>query len=187
MSGSPTVIASKRNQDAIQIIRGERVMVDRDLAALYGVTTSVLNQAVKRHIERFPEDFMFQLTTEEAKHWWQDVTHRRLRSQTVILKRGQHLKHRPFVFTEHGILMLSSVLNSESAIKVNIEIMRAFVRFREFVTTHAELSTKSTELEGRVATHDEKIQAIFNAIRTLMTPAPMKVKQIGFRPKPTKK
>ena len=187
MKKSSAIIAPKRIQDIIQIIRGERVMVDRDLAALYGVTTSVFNQAVKRHQERFPEDFMFQLTAEEAKHWWRDVTARRLRSQTVILKRGQHLKHRPFVFTEHGILMLSSVLSSENAIKVNIEIMRAFVRLREFVTTHAELSTRFTELEGRVASHDEEIRAIFNAIRQLMTPPLSKVKPIGFRPKPTKK
>lgn len=186
MKRSSSIIAPKQIQDIIHIIRDERVMVDRDLAALYGVTTSVFNQAVKRHQERFPEDFMFQLTTEEAKHWWRDVTARRLRSQTVILKRGQHLKHRPFVFTEHGILMLSSVLNSKNAIKVNIEIMRAFVRLREFVTTHAELSTRFTELEGRVATHDKEIRTIFNAIRQLMKPPPAKVKQIGFRPKPMK-
>ena len=130
---------------------------------------------------------MFQLTMEEANDWWRDVMTRRLRSQIVTLKRGQHLKHRPFVFTEHGILMLSSVLSSENAIKVNIEIMRAFVRLREFVTSHAELSTRFTELEGRVASHDEEIRAIFNAIRQLMTPPPSKVKPIGFRPKPTKK
>ena len=187
MKKSSAIIAAKRIQDIIQIIRSERVMVDRDLAALYGVTTKAFNQAVKRHKDRFPEDFMFQLTMEEANDWWRDVMTRRLRSQIVTLKRGQHLKHRPFVFTEHGILMLSSVLNSESAIKVNIEIMRAFVRLREFVTTHAELSTRFAELEGRVASHDEEIRAIFNAIRQLMTPPPSKVKPIGFRPKPTKK
>ena len=95
MKKSSAIIAPKRIQDIIQIIRGERVMVDRDLAALYGVTTKVFNQAVKRHKDRFPEDFMFQLTMEEAKNWWREVMTQRLRSQTVTLKRGQHLKHRP--------------------------------------------------------------------------------------------
>jgi len=187
MSESRSLIAPKRIQDAIQIIRGERVMVDRDLAPLYGVTTKVLNQAVKRHRDRFPADFMFQLAMDEAQNWWREATNQRLRSQIVTLKRGQHLKHRPFVFTEHGILMLSSVLNSENAIKVNIEIMRAFVRLREFVTNHRELSTRFRELERRVASHDEEIRAIFDAIRQLMTPPPASVKQIGFRPRSSKK
>lgn len=111
---------------------------------------------------------------------------RRLRSQTVTLKRGQHLKHRPFVFTEHGILMLSSVLNSERAIKVNIEIMREFVRLRRLILTHGELTAKLTELAQRVATHDGDIQAIFTVIRQLITPPPAKTKQIGFRPKALK-
>src|SRR5258705_13434002 len=109
MIQSLTNIPLERIEKAIYLIRDEKVMVDRDLAALYGVTTKAFNQAVKRHKDRFPEDFMFQLTMEEANDWWRDVMTRRLRSQIVTLKRGQHLKHRPFVFTEHGILMLSSV------------------------------------------------------------------------------
>ena len=114
------LIPVERIEKAIHSIRGERVMLDRDLAAMYGVATKVFNQAVKRHQERFPADFMFQLTKEKAVLI-------RLRSQSVTLKRGQHLKYLPYAFTEHGILMLSSVLNSQRAIQVNIEIMRAFV------------------------------------------------------------
>jgi len=117
-------------------------MLDHDLASLYGVTTKVLNQAVKRHKDRFPEDFMFQLTIEEARIWWTEVKGGGLRSQIVTLKRGQHIKYRPYAFTEHGILMLSSVLNTERAIKVNIEIMRAFVRLRRILASHAELARK---------------------------------------------
>jgi hypothetical protein len=105
----------------------------------------------------------------------------------VILKRGQNIKHLPYAFTEHGILMLSSVLNSERAIHVNIEIMRAFVRLRTLVAAHSELTAKFTELERRVTTHDGHIRAIFDAIRQLMMPPPASVKQIGFRPKPLKK
>jgi len=105
-------------------------MLDRDLATLYGVSTKVFKQAVKRHRDRFPFDFLFQLTIDEAREWWLAVNANRLRSQTVTLKRGRHLKIRPYAFTEHGILMLSSVLNSERAIQVNIEIMRAFVKLR---------------------------------------------------------
>jgi hypothetical protein len=145
MKNSSDIVATERIQTSIHIIRGERVIVDRDLASLYGVATKVFNQAVKRHKARFPEDFMFRLTTEEAKDWWREVMTRRLRSQTVTLKRGQHLKHLPLVFTEHGILMLSSVLNSERAIKVNIEIMREFVRLRKHILAQSELTAKLTE------------------------------------------
>jgi phage regulator Rha-like protein len=187
MGSSSATITPERVKNAIYVMRGERVMVDRDLATLYGVSSKVFNQSVKRHKNRFPEDFMFQLTTEEARNWWLERMATRLRSQSVTLKRGQHLKYRPFVFTEHGILMLSSVLNSERAIQVNIEIMRAFVRLRKLVAGHRELTAKLTELERRVASHDEHIEAIFNAIRQLMTPPPARVKQIGFRPKALEK
>ena len=116
------MIPTERIEATIFFIRGEKVMLDRDLAQLYDVSTSVLNQAVKRHQERFPEDFMFRLTKEEAKGWWTAHSGSRLRSQNVILKRGQHIKYPPYAFTEHGVLMLSSVLNSERAIRVNIEL-----------------------------------------------------------------
>ena len=114
-------IPAERIERSILLIRGQKVMLDRDLAYLYGVTTKGLNQAVKRHKDRFPEDFMFQLTMEEAKIWWTEVKGVGLRSQIVTLKRGEHIKYCPYAFTEHGILMLSSVLNSDRAIKVNIE------------------------------------------------------------------
>lgn len=187
MKRSSATIASEHVQNGIYVLRNERVMVDRDLATLYGVTSKVFNQSVKRHRDRFPEDFMFQLTMDEARQWWSERMTSRLRSQVVTLKRGQHIKYRPFVFTEHGILMLSSVLNSERAIRANIEIMRAFVRLRKIVAATDELGAKFTELERRVATHDEHIEAIFNAIRQLMMPPPAKTKPIGFRPRALKK
>jgi hypothetical protein len=152
-------------------------MLDRDLAHLYGVTTKVLNQAVKRHKDRFPEDFMFQLTMEEAKIWWTEVRGGALRSQIVTLKRGQHIKYRPYAFTEHGILMLSSVLNSGRAIQVNIEIMRTFVRLRRLLTSHADLARKLDSLEKK---YDTQFKVVFDAIRELMKPPETKKRPIGF-------
>lgn len=159
-------------------------MLDRDLAGLYGVSTTVFNQAVKRHQERFPEDFMFRLTMEEAKAWAAEGLGSRLRSQTVILKRGRNIKYRPYAFTEHGILMLSSVLNSERAIQVNIEIMRAFVKLRRMLASNADLAEKLKELESK---YDRQFKVVFDAIRHLMTTPRSKTKQIGFRPKTDKK
>ena len=159
-------------------------MLDRDLARLYDVSTSVFNQAVKRHQERFPEDFMFRLTMDEARAWQSEELRSRLRSQTVILKRGQHIKHLPYAFTEHGILMLSSVLNSERAIHVNIEIMRAFVRLRQMLASNADLARKLNELESK---YDRQFRVVFDAIRQLMSPSVTKTKPIGFRPKVLKK
>ena len=137
-----SLIPVERIEKAIYFIRGEKVMLDRDLADLYSVPTKVFNQAVKRHRDRFPPDFMFQLTMQEAREWWSEEPASRLRSQSVTLKRGQHIKYRPNAFTEHGILMLSSVLNSERAIQVNIEIMRAFVKLRRMLASNAELSRR---------------------------------------------
>jgi hypothetical protein len=161
------------------LIRGQKVMLDRDLAYLYGVTTKVLNQAVKRHEDRFPEDFMFQLTMEEAKIWWTEVRSGSLRSQIVTLKRGQHIKYRPYAFTEHGILMLSSVLNSERAVQVNIEIMRTFVRLRRLLASHSELARKLDALEKK---YDTQFKIVFDAIRQLMAPPEPETpkKRIGF-------
>jgi hypothetical protein len=116
MATAGSLIPVERIERSILLIRGQRVMLDRDLAYLYGVPTKVLNQTVKRHMDRFPDDFMFQLTMEEARVWWEQVRAVRLRSQIVTLERGQHIKYRPYAFTEHGILMLSSVLNSKRAI-----------------------------------------------------------------------
>jgi hypothetical protein len=157
---------------AILEIRGARVMVDADLAVLYGVQVRALNQAVRRNMARFPADSMFQLTAEE---------HQALRSQSVILKkgRGQHRKYFPLAFTEQGVAMLSSVLRSERAIRVNIEIMRAFVRMRQFVATHADLRRRIDDLEKK---YDVQLKAVFDAIRKLMEPTGRPKRQIGFRP-----
>jgi hypothetical protein len=162
ISKDRSLIPIERIERSILLIRGHKIMLDRDLASLYGVPTKVLNQAVKRHKDRFPEDFMFQLTIEEARIWWTEVGGSGLRSQIVTLKRGQHIKYRPHAFTEHGILMLSSVLNSERAIKVNIEIMRAFVRLRRMLASHADLARKLEALEKK---YDAQFKVVFEAIR----------------------
>ena len=179
MSKDRSLIPIEQIERSILLIRGQKVMLDRDLAHLYGVTTKVLNQAVKRHADRFPEDFMFQLAMEEARIWWEQVTPVRLRSQFVTLKRGQHIKYRPYAFTEHGILMLSSVLNSERAVQVNIEIMRTFVRLRRMLASHSELARKLDAMEKK---YDAQFKIVFDAIRQLMAPPepePPK-KRIGF-------
>jgi hypothetical protein len=155
-------------------IRGKKVMLDRDLAALYGVKTFRLNEQVKRNWKRFPADFMFQLTWEEANN---------SRSQIAILKQGQNIKYLPHVFTQEGVAMLSSVLNSERAIKVNIQIMRAFVKLNELLLTHKELAIKLDVLERKYDDHDQKIKAIFEAIKRLLAPPPVKERRIiGFKP-----
>jgi phage regulator Rha-like protein len=136
-----------------------------------------LNQPVKRHRHRFPEDFMFQLSIREAKDWWSEVMEAQLRSQIVTLKRGQHIKYRPYAFTEHGILMLSSILNSERAVQVNIQIMRAFVRLRQMLATNANLERRLNELEKK---YDAQFKAVFDAIRQLMAPPSTSRKKIGF-------
>jgi hypothetical protein len=163
-----------RVETLIHLIRGQRVMLDADLAALYGVETKALKRAVKRNADRFPPDFMFQLSQAE---------HRCLRRQFGTLKRGAHAKYLPLAFTEQGVAMLSGVLNSPRAVQANIAIMRAFVRIREFLLAHRDLADKLAELERRVVSHDEHIQALFDAIRQLMTPPDPPPKQIGFHVK----
>ncbi|HYN25200.1 MAG TPA: ORF6N domain-containing protein [Pyrinomonadaceae bacterium] len=170
-------VPAERVEKSILVVRGEKVMLDRELASLYRVSTRVFNQAVKRHKDRFPPDFMFQLTMEEAQAL-------RSRSQSVILKRGQNIKYRPYAFTEHGILMLSSVLNSERAVQVNIEIMGTFVRLRQMLASNAELARKLEELEKK---YDAQFKVVFDAIRQLMTPPEPKRKQIGFHAKSLKR
>jgi hypothetical protein len=155
---------------AILVIRGEKVMLDSDLAGLYGVTTGNLNKAVKRNAERFPIDFMFQLDAEEVAN---------LKFQFGISSWGGR-RRRPYAFTEQGVAMLSSVLNSERAVKVNIAIMRAFVKLRETLDTNRELARKFAELERRVGKHDEEITAVLEAIRQLMAPPEKPRREIGF-------
>ncbi len=169
------LIPQERIEKAILLIRGHKVMLDKDLAELYGVATKVLNQAVKRNLSRFPDDFMFQLTPEEDDA---------LRSQFVTLKpgRGKHRKYLPYAFTEHGVAMLSSVLNSDRAIEVNIAIMRAFVRLRQIMSTHKDLARKLADLERKLGEHDDKFAVVFEAIRQLMAPpsTTQKKQKIGF-------
>ncbi len=162
---SVEIIATK-----ILEIRGKKVMLDRDLARLYGVATKNLNKAVKRNLERFPEDFMYQLTKEEVTN---------LRFQFGTSSWGG-IRYLPCVFTEQGVAMLSSVLNSKRAIKVNIQIMRAFVKLKELLLTHKDLAIKLEALERKYANHDEKIQKIFEAIRQLMIPTEEPKRRIGF-------
>ena len=162
------VVPSERIEQAILLIRGQKVLLDRDLADLYGVATGNLNKAVKRNRDRFPADFMFQLTPEET---------RSLRFQSGILRWGQHTKYAPYAFTEQGVAMLSSVLRSPRAVHVNIEIMRAFVRLRGILASHKDLARRLDDLESK---YDEQFRTVFDAIRELMTPPEPPRKQIGF-------
>lgn len=162
------VIPVERITQSILLIRGHKVMLDQDLAYLYGVATKALNQAVRRNRKRFPEDFMFQLTRAEVL---------RLRSQFVTAE-PRNIRHLPYAFTEQGVAMLSSVLRSERAVRVNIEIMRAFVHLRQLLSSHADLARKLEALEKR---YDAQFKVVFDAIRELMTPPePAKRRPIGF-------
>jgi ORF6N domain len=164
-------------QNKIYLIRGHKVMFDRDLAELYGVLTKNLNKAVQRNLERFPDDFMFQLTKEEAD---------RSRFQFGTLNRGKNIKYLPYVFTEQGVAMLSSVLKSKRAVQVNIQIMRIFVKLKELMISHKDLARKIDDLEKKFQAHDQKIIQIFDAIRRMMTipeqtgPEPYKRHSVGF-------
>ena len=156
---------------SISVVRGQKVMLSQDLAALYGVAVKALNQAVKRHAARFPADFVFQLTSEAFEN---------LKSQFVTSSWGGLRRALPYAFTEQGVAMLSSVLNSERAVKVNIAIMRAFVKLREALDTNRELARKFADLEKHVGKHDDEIGAIIDAIRQLMVPPEKPVREIGF-------
>jgi hypothetical protein len=167
---SNKVIPLARIAPAILVMRGQRVMLSQDLAALYRVTVAALHQAVKRNPNRFPRDFVFQLTAKELAN---------LKSQIVISSWGGS-RRRPYAFSEQAVAMLSSVLRSERAVKVNVAIMRAFVQLRAAVETNHQLARKFEELENRVGKHDEEIAAIIDAIRQLMAPSPKPKREIGF-------
>jgi len=157
---------------AIHLIRGQRVMLDSDLAAIYQVTTKRLNEQVRRNISRFPEDFAFQLTVEELTN---------LRSQIATSSFHGGRRYRPWVFTEHGAIMLASVLNSDIAVQASVRIVRAFVRLREMVAANAQLAANLEELERRLDSHDEAIADLFAALKQLLEPAePPKKREIGF-------
>lgn len=165
-------LPAERIESRILTIRGHRVLLDTDLAEMYEVSTKALNQAVKRNPARFPDDFMFQLTTEESES---------LRSQIVTSNGGRGgRRYLPYVFTEQGVAMLSSVLKSERAILANVAIMRAFVALRRAATSYAALSRRLDELERKHGVHDEKLKIVFTAIRELMEPPKKDRRKIGF-------
>jgi hypothetical protein len=170
-----SLMSTDHIEQQIHLIRGHRVMLDADVARIYGVSTIRLNQQVSRNRERFPEDFMFRLTKEETDA---------LRLQNAILKtgRGQHRKYLPFAFTEHGAAMLSAVLRTPVAVAASIQIVRAFNRLRQMALAHKDMTLALAELARRVTGHDEQFQAVFDAIHELMEPPVGPRKQIGFTP-----
>ena len=159
---------------SILVLRGQRVILDRELAAIYGVTTGRLNEAIKRNARRFPEDFMFQLTAEESEH---------LRSHFAISSWGGR-RYRPYAFTEHGAIQAANVLNSTRAVEMGVYVVRAFVKLRELLASNKDLARRLDELEARIqkklTTHDEAITAMLSAIRQLMNPPQPKRRGIGF-------
>src|SRR6266542_2137340 len=171
------IISQQQIESAVLVLRGEKVLLDADLAAMYVVTTKALNQAVRRNRDRFPPDFMFRLTREETEQ---------LNRSQIVTGSQKHRDPRfpPHAFTEQGVAMLSSILRSKRAVMVNISIMRAFVKLRVMLASNTELSRKLDKLEER---YDEQFKIVFDAIRQLMTPPPRKVKQIGFRAKAPKR
>lgn len=190
---SLAIIPDERIVGKIYFIRGQKVIFDRDLAVLYDVETRMLNQAVKRNVKRFPEDFMFQLNKQEADIFLrsQIVTSSEgdaSRSQIVILKKGSNIKYFPYVFTEQGVAMLSSVLKSDRAIQVNIQIMRTFTKLREMLSTHKDLRNKIEKMEGK---YDEQFKIVFKVLANFMKTDPKnrsgEIKIIGFTDRKSKK
>lgn len=179
-----SIVPIERIERVILLIRGQKVILDADLAKLYGVSTKRLNEQVKRNARRFPEDFMFQLTTKE----WADLTsqfarsnERSSRSQFATgSQRHRDPRFSPYAFTEHGAIMAAMVLNSPRAVTMSVQVVRAFVRLREMLVSNKELARKLTEVERKVASHDEHIQSLFEAIRRLMAPPKTERRKIGF-------
>ncbi len=180
MNESPPLFAIEKIQRAIYLIRGERVVLDQDLAALYGVELRALNQAVKRNSERFPADFVFQLGGDEAAQVLA------LRSQSVILKpgRGQHRKFAPYAFTEHGALMAATVLNSPRAVAMSLYIIRAFVKMREDLAANTAILKRLAEIDKSLLLHDTALRDIYQKLRPLLAPEPPPPRpEIGFHVK----
>jgi hypothetical protein len=168
-------------ESAIHLIRGRRVMLDSDLAVIYGVTAKRLNEQLKRNRPRFPDDFAFQLTVQEFTNLKSQIATSSLRSQFVTSRSHGGKRKLPWVFTEHGALMLASVLNSEIAVQASVRVVRAFVRLREMVAANAQLAAKLQELERRLDSHDEGIANLFAALKQLLEPSePPKRREIGF-------
>ena len=171
MSKSLVKVPLERIEGTILLMRGERVILDSDLAKLYGVSTARLNQQVNRNLDRFPDDFMFQLTIDEFNSLM-------LQNATSKKARGGRRKL-PYVFTEHGAIMAANVLNSARAAETSVQVVRAFIKLRQMLASNADLSKKLAELERK---YDHQFKIVFDAIRQLMTPAPAKPRPIGFRP-----
>jgi hypothetical protein len=172
-----SIVPAELIEKRIFMIRGQKVMLDFHLAEIYGVPTKSLNLAVKRNKNRFPTDFVFQINNDEFDHVKEFL---RFQSETSNSGRGGR-RYLPYVFTEHGAVMLASVLNSAQAVQASIYVVRAFVRLREFLSTHKELAQKLEELEQKVGKHDKAIQAIVETIRQLMQPPEKPKRKIGFR------
>jgi len=186
MTDRQALVTAKNIESKILTLRGQKVMLDADLAELYGVETKRLNEQVRRNIERFPEDFMFQLSAEEYDSLRSQFATSSLRSQIATSNsptgRGGR-RYLPYAFTEHGALMLGNVLKSERAVEVSLMVVRTFVYLRELVSSHKELSQKLNQLERKVGAHDRAIAEVINAIRELMAPTePKKKRPIGFAP-----
>ena len=179
MTKKQSVIPLERIESQIYLLRGQKVMLDSDLAGLYGVQTKLLNKAVKRNRDRFPEDFMFQLTSVELERLRFQIGTSNSKSPIGTSRRGGR-RYSPYAFTEQGVAMLSSVLHSKRAVRVNIEIMRAFVRLRQMLASNTGLARKLAVLEKK---YDAQFRVVFDAIRELMTPPePKKKRPIGFAP-----
>jgi hypothetical protein len=193
---TPTLLPVEHITRSILVLRGHKVLLDAELAALYEVSTKRFNEQVRRNRKRFPEDFMFQLTAEELAALRSQIAAsnapsaqelRTLRSQIATLKggRGQHRKYLPYAFTEHGAIMAATVLNSSRAVEMSVYVVRAFVKLREVLASNKELAQKLDQLERKLQTHDQAIVGIFNTIRKLMAPPPPpapppKGRPIGF-------
>lgn len=172
MAKLTSVVPVERIESRILLIRGRKVMLDSDLAELYGVPTKRLNEQVKRNKHRFPEDFMFRLTAREKTEVVANCDHLRSLKFSAAL---------PFAFTEHGAIMVATVLNSPRAVEVSLYVVRAFVNLRRMLGSHEELARKLTELEKRIEAHDDEIVALFEAIKELIEPVGGSSKQIGFQ------
>jgi hypothetical protein len=176
MSDEPALIPYEAIEQRILVLRGQKVMLDRDLAALYGVSTKAFNQAIKRNGGRFPTDFIFQLSPEEAEA---------VRSQNVTASR-RNVRYLPFAFTEHGAIMAATILNSPRAIEASVWVVRAFVKYRDALATHKLLVRKLSELDTRVGAHDAELRVIIKALKQLMAEPAKKKKAIGFGAKEAK-
>ena len=182
-----SLIPAERIESRILVLRGQRVVLDRDLAALYGVSTKRLNEQVRRNQRKLPEEFCFQIDQHEVANlrsqFATSYSVPSSRSQNATLKRGQNIKYLPLAFTEHGAIQAANVLNSAAAVEMSVHVVRAFVRLRQLMVNHKALSAQLAALESRVGAHDEQIAAIVETIRRLTTPdAPTHGRKMGFHP-----